>query len=98
MHPSSNSILKDVARRLQRAAKNEERYLDEIKADPHKARRTGRHQKSEREFVIALFREWHDSPGLPLPPGTPLTVKVVNSLFATDCTRVHPPRDDPGHL
>ena len=79
--PVVNSILKDVARRLRRAAKNEESYLDEIKADPHKARKPDDIQNSEREFVIALFREWHDSPGLPLPSGTPLTVKVVNSYL-----------------
>jgi predicted TIM-barrel fold metal-dependent hydrolase len=79
--PVVDSILKDVAGRLQRAAKNEDKYLDEIKADPHKARTRDAIQRSEREFVIALFREWHDKPGKRLPSGTPLTVEIVNSYL-----------------
>lgn len=68
--PVVDSILKDVAERLQRAAKDEESYLDEIRADPHKVRKHGDIQAAEREFVVALFREWYNGRSRPLPPGT----------------------------
>ncbi|MGE5772557.1 MAG: hypothetical protein ACM3Z4_11035 [Hyphomicrobiales bacterium] len=79
--PVVDSILKDVAERLQRAAKDEERYLDEIRADPHKVRKHGDIQAAEREFVVALFREWYNGRSRPLPPGTSLNAKVLNSYL-----------------
>jgi hypothetical protein len=79
--PVVDTVLKDVARRLQRSAKNEERYLDEIKADPHNARGKGDIINKEREFVVDLFREWYNNSGQPLPPGSTLSAKVLNSYL-----------------
>ena len=70
-----------MARRLQRSAKNEERYLDEIKADPHKARDKNDIINSEREFIVDLFREWYNNSGRSLPPGSTLSAKVLNSYL-----------------
>lgn len=61
MPPSST----DIAGRLQRAAKDEDKYLDEIKADPHKARTGDGIENVERQFVVDLFSEWASSPGRP---------------------------------
>lgn len=77
MPPSST----DIAGRLQRAAKDEDKYLDEIKADPHKARTGDGIENVERQFVVDLFSEWASSPGPPLPPRSPLSAKVLNSFL-----------------
>ena len=79
--PVVDTVLKDVARRLQRSAKNEERYLDEIKADPHKTRNKNDIINSEREFIVDLFREWYNNLGRPLPPGSALSARVLNSYL-----------------
>ena len=76
--PVIDALVKDIAGRLERGAKNEERYLDEIKADPRKARDENEIKRRERKFVIDLFREWHDHPGRPLPADATFTAEIVN--------------------
>ena len=79
--PVVDTILKDIARRLQHATKDEERYLDEIKADPHKVRTQDDIKDSERKLVIAQLQKWYDNPGPPLPRNSRLILKVLNSYL-----------------
>ena len=79
--PVIDSIVKDIAGRLERGAKNEERYLDEIKAHLSNGRSDKKIKDQERQFVIDLFTEWHDKPGDPLPPGSKLISKIINDYF-----------------
>lgn len=79
--PVADAILKDIARQLRRVTKNEEKYLDEVKADPAKARSRTDIEDEERQFIIDLFSNWASSPGPRLPSGTKLNAKILNSYL-----------------
>jgi predicted TIM-barrel fold metal-dependent hydrolase len=76
--PVIDSLVRDIAKRLERGAKNEEHYLDEIKANRREARNKDVIKQEEREFVIDLFRKWREKPGERLRPGSTLTSEILN--------------------
>src|SRR5262249_19224859 len=79
--PVVDRILKDVVSLLQRAVKDEEQYLDEIKANRRNLLRRKRDvNKVERAIVIEVFRQWHTNLK-PLPPGSTLTIRILNSFL-----------------
>ncbi len=76
--PVVDAILKDIARRLRRAAKDEDKYLDEIRTNPEGERKPADIANDERDFVVQLFADWANRPAPRLPRGTKLSARIIN--------------------
>jgi predicted TIM-barrel fold metal-dependent hydrolase len=79
--PLIDLMLVDIAKRLQDEAKDEEHFLDVIKAHPRRARSQGTIRETERRFVIKLLDGWYNNPGKPLPPRSTLIEKIINTYL-----------------
>lgn len=73
--PVIDVILQDMARRLRYAARNENRYLDAIAADPSRIRAPAEIAAAEKEFLVRLLTEWKNS-NVRFPAGEKLTTKI----------------------
>ena len=80
--PLIDAILRDIATQLRDSTGDENKYLDSIDIDGHKARSPSEIQNSENQFVIRLFRGWRER-SIPLPGGTKLTVEIIAAYFPT---------------
>src|SRR4029077_2616515 len=80
--PLIDAILKDLAPRVRDSTGDENKYLDSIDVDGHKARSESDIAKSELQFVTRLFKRWNGHGVLP-PWQTKLTLEVIGSYFPT---------------
>jgi len=73
-----DAILVEFAKRLSDGARDEEKHLDDIKADPHKIRSEKKIADDERDFLKVLLADWKSKPTK--VPGK-LTAKIIASYF-----------------
>ena len=88
--PVVDAILKDIAHRLRRAAKNEDKYLDEIKAHPEKARTPESIKDEERRFVVQLFNDWLSGPAVHFSGSKKLSIRIIDDYLPAIALRIHP--------
>jgi predicted TIM-barrel fold metal-dependent hydrolase len=78
--PLIDVMLKDIATRLRDSTGDENKYLDSIDVEGHKARSQRDIEKSELKFVTRLFKQWNGHGALPFGQ-IKLTLEVIGSYF-----------------